>query len=89
MKSFEIDIDAHSCKAHGVGSDEFEQALKSEFDEEYALKIFFTASPDNGHFREGYSRLGLSNPEKEELNDVTRRVVNVFQGLVASGGKIT
>lgn len=89
MKDLEIDIHVPSCKACGVGSDEFEKALKSELNEKYALKVFITAYPPNSHFQEGCSRLGLSNSGEGELNEVTNRVINIFRGLIGSEVKIT
>lgn len=85
MKNLSITIHFPSCKARGFLSDDFENAIRIEFeDDQYDLKFGFSASPSDGYFDTGVSTLCVENGSPTEIALVRERIKGVFDRLVES-----
>ena len=85
MRELLIDIDDSSCESFGFLSDEFSSALEDEFGESpYTLKIVFSTPLVEGVYPSGFSRFELANPGETEVDEIDKRIKNIFRALSSS-----
>jgi hypothetical protein len=85
MKELSITIHFPSCKSKGFLSNDFEDAIKAEFElDYYNLKFNFSASPSDTYFDSGVSILSVETGDSAEVSLVQGRIKKVFCRLVES-----